>query len=98
MAGLRSNQFLIDLNTIYHLIKFDDDFSYVRPNIFFNGTGSVDVYVSEETPGSIDDMFKSDEGIIGHKAFKVKPNYICVVQNTPTIISIVITGIKPEAV
>lgn len=95
---LEKYQFEMELNTIYELFKFSDDFPYFNPNIFFKGAGEVNVYTDENLPSSKEDMYLEHEEIQGHKAFLVVPKYIYIEQTSPTIDEIIISGVKPVAV
>ncbi|MCK5611982.1 hypothetical protein KAR91_59480 [Candidatus Pacearchaeota archaeon] len=98
MAGLKANQFEVTLATIYSVERFSDNFGRVSPNIFIDGTGTANIYSSEETPASVGDMVLEHSGISGHHSFTVLPNYIYVAQATATVTKVVLTGVKPVEV
>ena len=98
MAGLTINQFEIELDKIYKLEKFSDDFEYRTPSIFIKGTGNANIYTDEELPAVKGDMQLEHEEVINHNAFLTIPNYIYVEEANATVSTVILTGIKPTEV
>jgi hypothetical protein len=101
MAGLRNDQVALTLDTIYNLEDIYKEYSFTAKNVFIlatDGTGTVDVYTSEETPSAKTDMHLEHENISGHKVFSTIPNYIYITENTSTVDSVILTGIEATEV
>jgi hypothetical protein len=95
---LETDQFEMQLDTVYELDRFADHYRFWNPSLFVL-TGSVDVYTQEGAePTDENDMFLEHEDLSGHNAFDTIPKYILIKENTATVANIVITGIKPTAV
>lgn len=101
MAGLRNDQIELSIDTIYKLEDIHKEYSFTSKSMFFlatDGTGTVDVYTSEELPSAYTDMHLEHENITGHKSFLVVPNYIYITEKTPTIDKIILTGIRLKSI
>ena len=94
---LQNNQFEIELDTVYELERWDDNFKFVEPSMFIYG-GTVDIYTQEEEPEDKTEMQLEDTDISGHNVFETMPRYIYVEESTATVNKIILTGIKPTAV
>ena len=95
--ALRKAQFAMNLATIYSLIKFDDNYDFATPRLFFKG-GTVNIYASEELPASKAEMVLQHTNIGTIQSFETIPNYIYVEQNSGTVTSVIITGVNPTEV
>lgn len=100
MAALNADQQEIELDKIYLLEKFSDDYRYASPSIFIKGdtTARVIIYTDEETPAVKGDMHLEHTDISGHKSFLTIPNYIYVEQSDATVDAVILTGIKATEV